>query len=315
MKLAAPGLCLVSLATLIVSAPLPSMSQEASPGRTLLTLRAPGVDRVWYPPGQFRMGSSPEEVLVALTSCAQEPLAPRCPDFSNEQPARTVTLSRFALDAKEVSVAAYARCVHAHRCSPLPYYRGARRFDVDSLPAVLVTHQEAQRYCAFVGGALPTEAQFERAARGVTRRNYPWGNGYHRAVSNHGRLAFNATDAQDGSVELAPVDSYSQGATPEGVLNLAGNVAEWVSDVYVNYYDERDIRDPIGPAADSESADRVTRGGSYLSPASLLRGAARQPAVPSSRGADLGFRCAYNQLAPRTLGTHSRQFLEWQSDD
>lgn len=261
---------------------------------SLLTKRTPPPARVWFPAGSFRMGSSPEEVLDALTQCAQEPLSPRCPDFGNEQPLRTVSLSRFGLDTTEVSVAAYDRCVQARRCRPIPHYRGARRFDHKDWPAVLTSHSDASAYCAFVGGQLPTEAQFERAARGLTRRRYAWGNHYHRSVSNHGQLAHNPTFSDDGHVELASITSYSEGATPEGVLNLSGNAAEWVSDSYSAYYDERDVRDPRGPDAASGATDKVVRGGGYASPAVLLRSAARQARGPLERSAEVGFRCAYS---------------------
>lgn len=265
----------------------------ASGWRSLVTKHTPAPSRVWFPAGHFRMGSTPEEVLTAMTECAAEPLSPRCPDFSNEQPVRTIELSRFALDPLEVSVGAYARCVAARRCRPAPYYRGARRFHVDTLPVVLVTHQDARRYCAFVGGQLPTEAQYERAARGLTRRKYPWGNHYHRLVANHGRLAFDPTSHADGNLELADVRSYGAGASPEGVQNLAGNAAEWVNDAYSAYYDENDTRDPAGPPPGASAAERVVRGGSYLSPAVYLRGATRRAVGPTEQSAEIGFRCAY----------------------
>lgn len=261
--------------------------------RSLVSKQVPPPSRVWFPESAFRMGSTPEEVLSAMTECAQEPLSPRCPDFSNEQPVRTVQLSKFALDTLEVSVAAYTRCVAARRCRPIPYYRGARRFQVDTLPAVLATHHDARTYCAFVGGHLPTEAQYERAARGLSRHKYPWGNHYHRLVANHGRLAFNATSSTDGNLELADVRSYGAGSSPDGVLNLAGNAAEWIDDAYSAYYDERDTHDPMGPRSDSGATERVVRGGGYLSPVVQLRGAARRAETPTRQSAEIGFRCAY----------------------
>ncbi len=291
-----PTRFIVALALVLVGAtglPRSGRGDAAMARPSILTLRAPPAPRVWYPGGTFRMGSSPEEVLEALTQCANEPLAARCPDFSNEQPQRSVFLSPFGLDTREVSVAHYTRCVAARRCRPIPYHRGARRFARSELPVVLVTHSEAESYCSFVGGTLPTEAQFERASRGLTRRRFPWGNTYHRYLSNHGRLAFNPTEEQDGSLELAATSSYPDGATPEGVLNLAGNAAEWVLDSYSAYYDERDTRDPRGPGPTSGNLERVIRGGGYLSPVVLLRGAARQSSNPDDRNAEVGFRCAY----------------------
>jgi formylglycine-generating enzyme required for sulfatase activity len=293
MKLLGLLLGLVCVGMSLAAVPRASARSMERRGSTLLTLHTPSTTRVWFPSGAFTMGSTPEEVLQALTQCANEPLAARCPDFSNEQPRRTVHLSRFALDTEEVSVHAYERCVAARRCRPIPYYRGARRFERADLPAVLVTHRDAAAYCAFVGGALPTEAQFERAAGGTTRRRYPWGDTYHRQLANHGRLAFNATESSDGNLELAPVRSYPQGATPEGVLNLGGNAAEWVHDAYSPYYDEADTQNPLGPDAASGYLEKVVRGGGYLSPPVLLRSRARQSLKPETRRADIGFRCAY----------------------
>ncbi len=280
------ALGMLALPRLVHGQPLPTW-------RSLLTKRAPAPPVVWYPASDFQMGSTPEEVLLAMADCNAEPLAPRCPDFSNEQPLRTIRLSAFALDTLEVSVAAYERCVAARRCRPIPYHRGARRFHRQQLPAVLVTHEDAVAYCTFMGGRLPTEAQFERAMRGSSRRRFPWGNSYHRLVANHGRLAFNATSDADRYVELAQVNSFPAGASPEGVLNLAGNAAEWVNDGYSAYYDERQLEDPLGPPADAGITDRVVRGGGYLSPAVMLRGAARRAELPTLRSAEVGFRCAY----------------------
>lgn len=261
---------------------------------TLLTLASPGPRQVHFNAGQFRMGSTPEEVLSALTQCTHEPLSQQCPDFSDEQPVRQIMLSAFSLDTTEVSVEAYRRCVQARRCAPIPYYRGARRFDQHKLPVSMLRHSDAADYCTFVGGALPTEAQFERAARGLTRRVFPWGNLYHSQAANHGKLAFVRVDANDGSAELAPVHAFPQGATPEGVLNLAGNAAEWIRDRYLPYYVDNETVDPQGPGAASGSQTRVVRGGGYLSPRVLLRGAARDAASPDERRADRGFRCAYS---------------------
>lgn len=294
MKRVLSMLGLLCVASLVIAQPRVGQGQSLTGRRySLVAKQAPGPARVWFPAGEFRMGSTPEEVLTAMTECADEPLSPRCPDFSNEQPVRTVHLSRFALDTQEVSAGAYARCVAARRCRAVPFHRGARRFRVDDLPAVLVTHYDAKTYCSFVGGHLPTEAQYERAARGLSRRKYPWGNHYHRLVANHGRLAFTSTSTADGNLELAITQSYPAGASPEGVLNMAGNAAEWVSDSYAAYYDENDTRDPAGPRSDSGATERVVRGGGYLSPAVQLRGAARRAESPEHRSAEIGFRCAY----------------------
>lgn len=261
----------------------------------LLQLNAPLPKRVAFRAGLFTMGSTPDEIVSAIADCMAQPLKQPClaEPFFDEGPVRRVTLSAFQLDRYEVSVRDYRRCVSARRCRAVPYFRGARRFERDVLPVNLVRHTDAVRYCAFVGGRLPTEAEFERAARGTDRRIYPWGHLYNSRLSNHGKLSFSSTDDVDGHLELAPVRSFPLGATPEHVFNLAGNVAEWIHDRYAAEYAKNEQTDPRGPDAGSGATDRVVRGGSYASAAPWLRGAARDHAPGDTRSARRGFRCAY----------------------
>lgn len=261
---------------------------------SVLTLAAPGPQMVLIPTSTFTMGSTEEDVLLALTECQREPRGHQCEtsQFADEMPVRRVTVSSFFIDRTEVTVAAYARCASLHRCEPLPLGEGARRFDGPTLPASLVTFQEAQAYCVFRGGRLPTEAEFERAARGETGRRYPWGNLYNSHAANHGRLAWTSSDASDGFAELSPVGSFPAGRTPDGILDLAGNVAEWVMDRYAPTYSEEDLQDPKGPASSTVGPARVVRGGSYESGAAWLRGASRAAADPGVRRPTIGFRCA-----------------------
>ena len=136
------------------------------------------------------MGSTPEDVLEAVADCAQEPLGGRCKEemFSDELPKHRVTLSSYWLDRTEVSVRDYRRCVALRRCRAIPFDRGARRFERPSYPVSFVRLRDARAYCRFRGGRLPTEAEFERAARGVIGRRYPWGAFYNSHAANHGRL-------------------------------------------------------------------------------------------------------------------------------
>jgi formylglycine-generating enzyme required for sulfatase activity len=155
-----------------------------------------------------------------------------------------------------------------------------------------VTFEDAERYCKFVEARLPTEAEFERAARGVEARRYPWGNLYNAYVANHGRFSLAPTDDRDGFEEAAPVGAFPQGRTPVGFLDLGGNVAEWVSDRYAIGYSEGDAIDPQGPTSPPAGSERVLRGGSYTSAGPWLRGAARISAEPATRRPFIGFRCA-----------------------
>jgi formylglycine-generating enzyme required for sulfatase activity len=167
---------------------------------------------------------------------------------------------------------------------------GAARFAQPRYPVSLVTGEDARRYCAFRGARLPSEAEFERAARGPLGRRYPWGELYNSRVSNHGRLGWDRSASLDGYAELAQVGSFPAGATPEGVLDLAGNVAEWVADRYQAPYDLKDTHNPQGP--NDSRLPRIVRGGSYESGAAWLRGATRVPVGEEARAPTIGFRCA-----------------------
>jgi len=260
------------------------------------------------------MGSSEEDVLEATLECQRDGAAagpaptqrrawPGCREevFTVELGRHRVRLSAYWLDRTEVTVAAYARCVALRRCQPPPFAQGARRFDKPTYPVGLVTWQQAAAYCQHRGARLPTEAEFERAARGVVRRKYPWGNLYNSRASNHGRAGWARSDARDGFAELAPVSSFPAGRTPDGLLDLAGNVAEWVKDNFAPGYPAATVVDPQGPPAASRGLGvraKVIRGGNYRSPAPLLRGAARIPADPTARTPGIGFRCARSGARP-----------------
>jgi formylglycine-generating enzyme len=267
---------------------------ERALGGGVVRLRAPRSQMIKLRAATFLMGSTIPDVLEAVAQCAREPHGHRCKEelFANELSRHRVHLSAFWLDRTEVTVAEYRRCVELRRCAPVPYSAGARRFDRPSHPVSLVTHAEAAGYCAFRGARLPTEAEFERAARGPRGRRYPWGEIYNSRAANHGRLGLDRTDASDGFAELAPVGSFPAGRTPEGLLDLAGNVAEWVSDRYAPGYPETTATDPRGPPGSGATSERVVRGGSYASAGPWLRGAARDSAEPTAREPQLGFRCA-----------------------
>jgi formylglycine-generating enzyme len=269
-----PGWLLVAAAT---HGPTAALADTPRPARLTST------GAVYLRPLSVELGSTDAEVLSALVRCKREPLPDRCDEttFVSETPTHEETVEGFWIARNEVTVAEYERCVGAGRCAPPAYGGGGQRFQKPRFPVTLVTFDDARRYCAFRGGRLPTEAEFERAARGPGRRVYPWGNAWHTRVVNHGRSGVDATDASDGFAELAPVGSFPDGATPEGVLDLAGNVEEWTADLYAP---TRGV--PPGP-------ERVVRGGSYESAAPFVRGAARSGMPPETRAPTLGFRCVW----------------------
>jgi formylglycine-generating enzyme required for sulfatase activity len=256
-------------------------------GGGVVTLRSPASLMIRVAGGKFTMGSSDDEVLDATNSCKLEPLGHKCDVglFANELPLHQVSIKSFFLDRTEVTVAEYRRCVDRGRCEAPRFAEGAARFKRDDYPVTLVSWAEARAYCRFRGARLPSEAEYERAARGPGARSYPWGNLYNSRAANHGRLGLDQTDASDGYAELAPVGSFSAGRTPEGFLDLSGNVAEWVEDIYTFDYSGK-VPDPNQPIA------RTVRGGNYLDAAPWLRGAARKPQHPDARAPFIGFRCA-----------------------
>lgn len=290
---------------------LPAGTSEPS-GRLIVALRPLPGGRVRIPGGTYVMGSTPQEMAEAIQLCAREPLGNLCTrDVGNpawtvpqtvraEGHAHDVTLGDFDLDVTEVTVEAYMRCVSAGACSPPAFAHGDPRYDQARFPITHVRWDDAQAYCRWVGGRLPTEAEWEMAARGRVNNTFPWGKLYNPHLANHGSLASDETDASDGFAGLAPVGSFPDGATPNGVLDLAGNAAEWVYDLYDR--DEQQFgyglgkkTNPTGPTGSTDYG-RVIRGGSYRTGAYMLRAAARRASKFYER--DTGFRCAAD-VGPR----------------
>jgi len=270
-------------------------TRPAGPQETeIAVLRAPSRGMVLVKGGLVRVGSELTEVSDAQRMCREELSREACSTslFSDEMVAHDVRLSDFWLDRTEVTNDAYERCVEVGECRG-PRHVGARRWRaVPAHPVTLVTWDDADRYCRWRGARLPTEAEWERAARGFARRLYPWGEVYAPLLLNHGRAALlevERTDDVDGFLELAPVASFPSARTPEGVLDLAGNVSEWVADWYAEGYAEPETVDPRGPASGNF---KVHRGGSFIDGRAWLRGARRGHALPSSSAKWLGFRCA-----------------------
>lgn len=296
----------------------PSATSREANG--VVALRLPVEGRVRITGGRFVMGSTEAEMQQAKLLCNKEPLGDLCEDGRLDYPpgrflraeghAHEVTVSDFDLDRTEVTVASYARCVAASACSPPSFPPGDARYDRPTLPVTHVRWDDAVAYCAWVGGRLPTEAEWEHAARGHAGHTFPWGELYNPHLANHGTFSDDPTDARDGFVGLAPVGSFVDGATPTGLLDMAGNAAEWVYDWYD--VDEEGFGYPraarINPTGPVFGQGHVVRGGSFRSAAWALRTAARTFS-PFAASRDVGFRCAYDRKdatgAPHESATRS----------
>ena len=212
---------------------------------------------------------------------------------ADERPRHRVTVSTFSMDRHEVTNQRYAACVAAGGCTRpallsshrrVEYYGDGRFADY---PVIFVDWKQAAAFCAWAGGRLPTEAEWEKAARGPAPsiRRFPWGNeaaDCRRANMGGARSCVGDTDR---------VGRRPEGASPYGAMDMAGNVWEWVSDWYApSYYASSPERDPRGPAT---GRLKVMRGGCWISGADSLRVSCRKAELPASWAYNVGFRCVY----------------------
>ncbi|MFB0535442.1 MAG: formylglycine-generating enzyme family protein [Anaerolineae bacterium] len=241
------------------------------------------------------MGSSDAEVNQAVALC-NEDCRGGCDWhwFRDERPQHTVYLDAYYIDQSEVTNAQYRQCVQARACgrpSDSTYYGNDY---YDQYPVVFVTWYDANDYCRWVGKRLPTEAEWERAARGTDGRIFPWGS----SLTKGNRANFcdancakrcRCVGVNDGHDVISPAGSYPAGASPYGALDMAGNVWEWVSDWHsFDYYGWSPTRNPQGP---NSGEKRVIRGGSCYEFRANLRTAVRNALAPHLGYHDVGFRC------------------------
>ena len=251
-------------------------TQTNTPTPTLGVMRTQirdkdGMEMVYVPEGTFIMGSEDSDA------------------DGDEKPVRHVRLDAYWIDKYEVNNAQYAQCVADGGCTTPGLVRSYTRTsyygnaEYDNYPVVNVDWHQAQNYCQWAGGDLPTEAQWEKAARGAEGNKYPWGD-----ESPNSNLA----NYNDNNGDTTAVGSYPRGASPYGAMDMAGNVWEWVKDWYKDTYDPAQTDEPEGPGS---GTNRVLRGGSWISYVRFMRSSYRYSVNPTVTDDDVGFRCVLPQ--------------------
>ena len=298
-------------------------------------------DMVLVPAGDFIMGSTPEQVEWAYQKCREEhqnPALCKRSDYERELPQRTVTLPDFEIDRFEVSIAEYRTCIQTGPCTEPQFGPDvfcsfddrmsrwwsvrAERDDpqyVDDYPVDCVNFAQASNYCAWRKKRLPTEAEWEKAARGNDGRIFPWGNeliaeggvvlnaksieiaeekfcsrmnklrpnNQFECVSGYNDMSFSSTDHgqfyRKKSSSWRSIDDKRYGVSPYRVFDLSGNIWEWV----VKQDHDYDRRLPPG-------SYEILRGGGFDTATSRIRSAYRRVEQPDKTSAAIGFRCARN---------------------
>ncbi|HAF61157.1 MAG TPA: hypothetical protein DCK95_02395 [Anaerolineaceae bacterium] len=256
---------------------------------SLITSPKDNMVMVYVPAGEFEMGSSDQD-----TSADED-----------EKPQHTVYLDAFWIDQTEVTNAMYRECVQEGVCyAPKKYSHddntGSRHFDeedeintaYDDYPVIYVDYEDATIYCEWAGKRLPTEAEWEKAARGTTGYRYPWGN--QTPTSSQANFGNNIGDT-------VRVGNYPSGASMYGALDMVGNVYEWVSDLYSEeYYKDSPLNNPLGP---SYGDVHVLRGGSFFADAKYCRSTYRSKPLTIKQEAyasgNWGFRCVISEVVER----------------
>jgi len=243
-----------------------------------------GAAMVWIPMGDFLMGSSDAQVEALCKDI------PGLEDwFFGQKPQHTVNLDGFWMYKYDVTVAQYRKfCAATKRKMP-----DLANWSKDDHPMVMVSWDDATAYALWAGAALPTEAQWEKAARGPDGRIYPWGNQWDLTKCANG---VNSNNVKGYIVGPWSVGSFPEDVSPYGCMDMAGNVCQWCADWYdKNYYQNSPLKNPTGPAIGTM---RVMRGGCWLYNPGFCRTAFRGVSDPDSQVGTIGFRCTLRSPGP-----------------
>lgn len=206
--------------------------------------------------------------------------------LEDERPAHRVWLDAFAIDQYEVTTAQYAEFLRTGQQTPPWQWETVILARHGDRPVIGVSWQDAEAYCRWKGKRLPTEAEWEKSARGTDGRSYPWGN--QTPTNQRANFALGARFSYD--LVLAPVASHPQGRSPFGLHHMTGNAYEWVQDWYaIDYYEGSPDRNPTGP---EQGQFKVVRGGSWSDLPKYLLTYGRFKLPPDTRNSYTGFRCA-----------------------
>jgi formylglycine-generating enzyme required for sulfatase activity len=257
----------------------------------ILVITSDKKEMVLVPGGKFIMGNTEAEIKKALelTKIRYPNLKEEEAGFTLESPEHEVYVDAFYIDRYEVTVGEYNEYLKQKGDKP-------EKASGDNLPVTGVTWEEADAYCRAAGRYLPTETQWELAARGGNRRiQYPWGDepvsGAHANFCDVGCYKnYKVADFDDKFEERAPVGSFEEGKSKQGVYDLAGNVREWVRDWYAPIFYNKS-KGKSNPLNETQGEFRIVRGGSWASPAFYLRVSYRYRVPPALSDEETGFRC------------------------
>jgi formylglycine-generating enzyme required for sulfatase activity len=236
---------------------------------------------VYVPAGEFQMGNQKSDPCFAL----------------DQRPQHTVTLDHFRIDQTEVTVNQYQQCVIAGMCQAPqgcnfgPGEPTYEELSQEDYPMICLSWFEAQAYCEWVGGRLPTEAEWAYAARGPEAKRFPWGDEFGPNCSQGNFYDGDALKCSDGYTTTAPVGSFPAGASWCGVLDMAGNVAGWVSDWYGSYPALSGVVARANPTGPVLGEAKVVRGGGWRFPIEFACLPRRMASAPGIRAGFVGFRC------------------------